>query len=111
MDILFATKRLRVQCTGERELTRTWGPERARRLRRRLDDLRAAGNLEVMRTLPGRCHELTGNRKGQLSIDLDGPYRLIFEPADDPPPTMKSGGLDWQRVTASSILAVEDTHE
>lgn len=64
-----------------------------------------------MRQLPGRCHELIGDRKGEISIDLDGPYRLIFEPADNPPPTNEDGGLDWKRVTAVVILAVEDTHE
>jgi len=88
----------------------TWGPERARRLKRRLDDLRAAPNLETMRQLPGRCHELTGDRKGQITIDLDGPYRLIFEPAENPPPIKEAGGLDWEKVTAVLILAVEDTH-
>lgn len=41
--------------------------------------MRAAPTLEAMRNLPGRCHELRGNRGGQLSIDLDGPYRLLFE--------------------------------
>jgi proteic killer suppression protein len=64
-----------------------------------------------MRKLPGRCHALTGDRDGQLSIDLDGPYRLIFEPADNPPPANEDGGLHWERVTAVRILAVEDTHE
>ena len=63
-----------------------------------------------MRTLPGRCHELTGDRKGTLSIDLDGPYRLIFEPAENPPPVKTDGGLAWELVTAIRILEVEDTH-
>ncbi|WP_419934156.1 killer suppression protein [Candidatus Palauibacter sp.] len=80
-------------------------------MRRRLDDLRAADNLEVMRGLPGRCHELRGQRAGVLSLDLHHPYRLLFEPADEPVPRKVDGGLDWGRVVAVRILGVEDTHE
>ena len=82
----------------------------AKVIARRLDDLRAARSLEDMRNLAGRCHELAGNRAGQLSLDLRGPYRLLFAPAHDPAPTKTDGGLDWTRVTAVEIIAVEDTH-
>ena len=60
-------------------MNRTYGPERAKQLRKRLAQLRAAEVLADMRRLPGaRCHALRGDRKGRLSVDLDGPYRLIF---------------------------------
>jgi len=67
--------------------------------------------LEDVRNTPGRCHELTGNRAGELTLDLDGPYRLVFKPAHNPLPTKHDGGLDWTQVTAVIILGVEDTHE
>ena len=63
-----------------------------------------------MRHVPGRCHELAGDRSGQLSLDLDHPYRLIFKPATEPIPLKPDGGLDWTRVDAVLILGVEDTH-
>ncbi len=66
--------------------------------------------MEELRHLPGRCHELIGNRAGQLSLDLDHPYRLIFEPADEPIPQKDDGGLDWTMVTSVVIIGVEDTH-
>ena len=110
MDIDFAAKRLEKLCNSDRDLVKAFGSQRARVFRRRLDQLRAAENLEVLRSLPGRCHELTGDRKGTLSIDLDGPYRLLFEPADEPRPTKADGGLDWTLVTVIRILEVEDTH-
>jgi proteic killer suppression protein len=47
-----------------------------------------------MRSLPGRCHELHGDRAGELSLDLDHPYRLLFRPTADPGPG-SGGGLDW----------------
>lgn len=78
--------------------------------RRRLDDLRAAECLAVMKMLPGRCHELSANLKGLLAIDLDGPYRLIFEPAHDPVPVDEDGRLIWDEVTAICILRIEDYH-
>lgn len=91
-------------------MVKAWGSDQAKRLRRRLDDLRAAENLSLMRELPGRCHELAGDRQGQLSLDLVHPYRLIFEPANSPVPEKDDGGLDWTKVTGVRILDVEDTH-
>jgi plasmid maintenance system killer protein len=110
VEISFATRRLEKTFNSDRELLKIFGPRRAPLIRRRLDQLRAADHLAVMRTLPGRCHELIGNRRGTLSIDLDGPYRLLFEPAEDPPPAKPDGGLAWDQVTTIRILGVEDTH-
>jgi len=56
--------------------------------------------LEIVRALPGRCHELHGNLDGVLSLDLEHPYRLLFEPTE-PPPRLPDGGLDQ----------AEDPHE
>lgn len=83
----------------------------ARVLRQRLDELKAAAFLADFRFLPGGCHELTADRQGQLSLDLRGPMRLVFEAADDPVPEKPDGGLDWDRVTAVRILELADTHE
>ena len=79
-------------------------------MRRRLDDLDAADSLEDMRNVPGKCEELKGDRKGQLSVRLDGGYRLIFVPEHDPIPRKSDGGLDWKRVTAIKVIEVEDYH-
>ena len=87
-----------------------WGSMRAKIVRRRLDDLHAADSLEDMRNIPGNCEELSGNRKGQLSVRLDGGYRLIFIPEHDPIPTKPDGGLDWNKVTAIKVIGVEDYH-
>jgi plasmid maintenance system killer protein len=112
MDIIFKMKRLQKKCNDQTLLVKHYGPRRARLIRRRLDQLGAAGTLEVMRSLPqARCHELKGDRAGELSVDLDHPYRLIFRPASDPVPTKPDGGLDWAKVSSITILGVEDTHE
>ena len=78
---------------------------------RRLDEIRAADTLADLARLPAaRCHELVGPRKGQLAVDLDGPYRLIFEPADFAVPRKPDGGLDWGQVTKIEIVGIGDYH-
>lgn len=111
MDIVFKNKKFQEECNNQRTLEKKHGKIRSKKIRQRLDNLRAANVLEDMRNLPGRCHELRDNRAGQLSLDLDHPYRLIFEPADEPIPTKPDGGIDWTKVTAIKIIGVENTHE
>src|SRR5271154_182718 len=86
VEIDFEDPGLEADCNEYKQLVRKHNTQRAKLVRRRLDDLRAAPTLEVMRSLPGRCHELKSDRDGQLSIDLDGPYRLIFRPEHTPIP-------------------------
>lgn len=98
MDLLFQTSKLAKEFNTGQLLVRRHGPRRAQLLQRRLIQLRAANVLEDLRKLPQvRCHELTGNRAGQLSLDLDHPYRLICEPANDPIPKQPDGGLSRAR--------------
>lgn len=114
MEITFETKKLETAFREGRSLQTTHGERRARLIMRRIQALRAAnclGDLWPPYSGPERCHELTGNRAGQLSMDLDHPYRLIFTPDHDPRPKRPEGGLDWYQVTAIKILGVEDTHD
>lgn len=111
MDISFRDKKFEKQCNTFKLLQKEQGLDRAKRIKRRLDTLRAAAILADMIKLPGRCHELTGDRAGQLSLDLDHPYRLIFEPANDPIPRKEDGGIDWTKITAVRIIGVDNTHE
>ncbi|WP_394335756.1 hypothetical protein [Flavobacterium cyanobacteriorum] len=64
-----------------------------------------------MRTIPAaRCHELTGDRKGELAVDVSGNYRMIFEPRHNPIPKEEDGGLNWEEVTKIQINEIEDYH-
>ena len=88
------------------------GAQRARLLKQRLTEIEASSTLAVLKLIPGpRLHPLKGNRKGQLSVDLDHPYRLIFVPNHDPVPELKSGGYDWSKITVITIIGIADTHE
>jgi proteic killer suppression protein len=110
MEVVFKTDRLRRDCCDSARMQAQWGERRAKVLRRRLDQIAAVGTLADLRLVHSGTHELKGDRAGQISLDLDGAQRLIVEPAEDPPPRKPDGGLDWQRITAVRVLAVEDTH-
>lgn len=110
VDITFESDSLGEELTEERERKKEYGHSCSKKIKRRLDDLRAAKCLQDFRHLPGRCHELKGDLKGVLSLDVDHPYRLLFVPDHDPVPAKDDGGLDWTQVTAVRIIGIEDTH-
>ncbi|MGH3251712.1 MAG: type II toxin-antitoxin system RelE/ParE family toxin [Trebonia sp.] len=109
MEVAFDDPDLEETFRNVRDLRKKHGVVRAKKIEQRLEDLEAAETLAVMRSLPGRCHELHGDRAGQLSLDLDHPYRLLIRPADDPGPG-PGGGLDWSEVRAVVVIGIEDTH-
>ena len=109
LEVFFEDSRLGRAFTSDAELRRKYGPERAKKLRVRRSALLAAETLDDLRHAPGRCHELTGNYAGLLSLDLDGPYRLYFRPAEETDPK-PGGGLDWAKVTAVVATDIVDPH-
>ncbi|MBF0132457.1 MAG: killer suppression protein [Magnetococcales bacterium] len=114
MEIVFRNRKLAKQCGSMQSLQKAYGEKQARFIARRLNALRAAAHLGEFwppHEHAERCHELKANRTGQLSMDLDHPYRLIFKPANNPVPQRPDGGIDWHRVTAITIINVEDPHE
>jgi proteic killer suppression protein len=112
LDILFDDQKLGKICNEFRQLQKVYGEKRAKKLRQRLDELRAADVLADIRHLPPpRMHQLSGDRAGQFSVDLDHPYRLIFTVGVHPIPQKEAGGIDLSKVTAIIICGVEDTHE
>ena len=111
MIILFAEERFEKECNKHALLVKRYGGRQAETIQRRLADLHAASTLEVMRTLPGRCHELTGDLKGFLALYLVNPRRLIFEAANDPVPRKADKGLDWTKVTEIRIIGIKDYHD
>ena len=111
MEIYFDSTKLQRQCSEFAALKRRYGDDCGGRIARRLQQLGSVGCLEDMRSLPGRCHELIGDRRGSFSVDLVHPLRLVFRPADDPPALKPDGGSDWNGVAAITITGIEDTHE
>jgi proteic killer suppression protein len=112
MLLFFRTKKLQKTCNSSKEMQRSFGVIRAKKLQQRLMELQAADHLgQIPRVPPPRCHEMTGDRQGQLSVDLDHPYRLFFIPANDPVPLKEEDqGLDWSAVTEIEIIEIADPH-
>jgi len=110
MEVTFARSKEQKLCNSAGKLRGEYGPRMAALIQERLASLAAAETLEVMRTLPGRCHELTGDLKGYLAIDLVHPDRLVFRPIDDPLPEMEGGGLDWRGIRSVEIWRIGDYH-
>ena len=111
MEVSFDSRSMQKACSSAREAKKKWGDRTAGRLQQRLLELKAADTLaDISHLPPARCHELKGDRAGQLSVDLVHPYRLLFEPDHDPVPRKPDGGLDWTKVTRILVLEVCDTH-
>jgi len=114
LDISFKSNKLMKEFNEEKRLKKAHGDQQSAKIKIRMKALSAASTLYDFWPPykgPERCHELTGERKGQLSVDLDHPYRLIFEPSNESVPLKSDGGLDWKQVTEIIIIGIEDTHE
>ncbi|MBI4534744.1 MAG: system killer suppression protein [Ignavibacteriae bacterium] len=111
MDITFRNEKLAKIFNSEKSLMREYGTENAKKIKHRMAVLAVATCLdEVPVHPPDRRHELSGDRKGQFAVDLKHPQRLIFEPNHNPLPRRTDGGLDLRKISAITIVEVEDYH-
>ncbi len=111
MVILFAQKLLKRLANDDRKALAQMGRQRAEKYRLRLSQLSDANCLEDLRYMPGNYHELRADRKGQWSCDLDQPYRLVFEPLEDPIPSDVNGRYVWSEIRGVSILEIVNYHK
>ena len=101
MEKIFNSKKL---------LQKEYG-EQAKKIMMRMAVLKSAPCLATIPVVkPERMHELSGNRKGTFAVDLKHPFRLVFEPVEEPVPKKKDGGIDLDKIITIRILAVEDYH-
>jgi proteic killer suppression protein len=83
----------------------------AKKVNQRMMELRAAANLQVMKTIPAaNCHELKGDRQGEFAVDISGNFRLIFEPDHSPVPRKADRSIDCIKVTDIMISDTRDYH-
>ncbi|WP_321436658.1 type II toxin-antitoxin system RelE/ParE family toxin [uncultured Bacteroides sp.] len=110
MKIKYSSNKLEKQLTVPKDLSKKFGTM-AKKMAQRISELKAAETLEDMRSLPAaNCHELKGNRKGKLAVDISANYRLFFEPCQNPIPQKEDGGLEWILITEIEIITTEDYH-
>lgn len=113
MEIFISDKRLRKVAHDDAACRRQYGVDMAKKLKLRLAALHAADSLADFwppKSGPERCHELKGERKGTFSVDLNQPYRLLFQPTDEEAGHGAGEQQRWKSITSINILAIEDTH-
>jgi plasmid maintenance system killer protein len=111
MQLFYRKKKLRKEFEDARLLAKNRGKVQSDKIQLRLAQLDAVENWSEVVALPGQHHELTHDKAGWISCDLDGQNRLIYEPWPQPAPRRVDGTLDGTAVTAVRILGVLDTHE
>ena len=80
MDITYKNRKIERICTNAKVADREYGSQMSAKIHMRIDEIRAVDTVEEMIQFRiGRCHALKGNRKGQYAVDLEHPYRLVFE--------------------------------
>ena len=109
MEVVFRNERLRKLINDFSALQRKYGEQVAKKVAIRLHHLESVRTLEDMKSLPGRCHELKHDRKGQLALDLSKNYRLVFQPREASS-TEGGGSLDWSQVESVVVLEIIDYH-
>ena len=110
MNITFQNKKFEKLISNESKLSKELGPLRAKILLKRLGALVDANTLEDVRYVPGNFHELVADRKGQWACDLDQPYRLIFEPHENPIPADDSGRYIWLEIKGVEVIEITNYH-
>jgi proteic killer suppression protein len=114
MEIFASDSKLRRALEDAKVRQKVFGTDTAKKLAMRMTALDAADSLADFwppNSAPERCHELQGKLAGTFSIDLDQPFRLLFQPVEpNSPPDRSDEQARWESIKAVEIVAIEDTH-
>ncbi len=78
MIISYKNNKIKKICEDAQRAEKYLGSDGARKLKIRLVELQAFPLEILLRDRVGGCHKLTGDRKGQIAMSLNEPFRLIF---------------------------------
>jgi len=106
MKINFHDKKLFHLCESQNVATKKLGFTSAKKLRARIAQLRAATTVRDL--ILGRPHALTGDRRGEFSLELGGGNRLTFVPDQD---LLENESIDWSQVSKIKIVYIGDYHD
>jgi proteic killer suppression protein len=108
VEVLFTDAKIERAFSDQRELRRRWGAVGGKKITLRLQQLAAAPTMAEMRSLPGWCHALIGDRAGCFAVDVHQPYRLIFRPTSASATSEEPKG--WTVIDSVTIIDVIDYH-
>lgn len=83
MEIRFKDNKIKSICSTKAKAIIEIGAEKTRTLFFRLQQIEAAISLDELKCIPGKFHELGGDRKGQWSCSLNANWRLVFTPIEE----------------------------
>ena len=87
MNLTYKNEKLKKMCenpTHNKELVKKYGSEVAKKLPRRIAELKSFDSLnDVPTSLSHRRHKLSGDLKECYAINITGQYRLIFRQKDN----------------------------
>src|SRR5438094_3896192 len=112
MELFISHKKL-FRAIEDDSLNGRYGVPMAKKILLRLTALRAAeslGDFWPPKSGPERCHELIGELAGTFSVDVNQPYRLLFQPTSKPAEDEAEEQQRWKSITSIDITAIEDTH-
>ena len=98
MRVIYSSQKLQKTCTVFRMTVRTYGQQLSEMIHARIKQIEAFDTVEELIDYGiGKCHPLTGNRKGQYAMSLTKNWRLIFTKKGD-------------RIQIACIEEIEDYH-
>ena len=108
LELAFAEKSLRQLCENESRATRDLGATVAGQLKRRLSDMRAANRVSDL--VAGRPRAIAGEGEQRFAVELSDGFRIVFCANHNALPMLKSGSVNWSKVSRVKILGIERDH-
>jgi hypothetical protein len=105
LELSFDQKLLRELCESDAKLKRSFGAEKAEKLKLRLADLRAS---PCILDLPPVSICKYDDTDPQLIIMLSENLRIVLSMNHNVVPRLSSNGIDWSKVTRLKILRIEN---
>ena len=108
VEIAFNSIELRTICESEAHAKTAFGAQVAEVLKHRLADIRAATSINDL--IAGKPRIIDGKDQ-HMAIDLCNGYRIVICANHLKNPTMKSGRLNWSKVSRVKILQIERDYD
>jgi toxin HigB-1 len=103
VQLSFATKHLRAICESKSVASRHLDADASRNLRARLADIRATENVtELCSGSPREMPKVPST----WMVDISASQVLAFEPGQLDVPKLKSGLVDWSKVTRVKVIHI-----
>ncbi|GEM_PF-3814463 len=110
MEIRFPDDKKREFYQSEKQLTRTYGKQMARKITQRIEQMESFDSVgELLDSKIGKGHTLEHNYKNCLSLHLTGNYRLISKLIYNDNTDLSK--LNFYEIEIVEIIEVKDYHE